>query len=303
MLKAIICLLPFGFVLPAVAAEVHSLDKVPGQIKTPEGKAYFSEQMEGKPSPDGLGVKLPANLPAKTISDLLVPPGDHNAANIIGAKPWPARPDTYVAIVCTGGAEPWEYEPRCAQPQDSDKKQEPLHVYVGVIEMKDGGAPRLVAKSDSVEAGVNWAKSGLPREPMDAEDAKGATVQPQGFDRFDLAAYKIAPDTLAFGLRGNWTESYSGGGASFSSLTLFAIEADRLKPILSVPMSAYSDTAGDWHKNGTRDHTIKDGSNLLVVTPHAVDQHYDLAVKSRSGHWQRLYRWSKAAAAYQPAAD
>lgn len=87
MLKALICLLPLSLSLPAFAAEVHSLDQVPNQIKTPEGKAYFSEQMEGKPGPDGLGLKLPANLPAKTITDLLVPPSDRNTPNIIGAKP------------------------------------------------------------------------------------------------------------------------------------------------------------------------------------------------------------------------
>jgi hypothetical protein len=301
VLKALICLLPLSLPLPAFAAEVHSLDQVPGQIKTPEGKAYFSEQMEGKPGPDGLGLKLPASLPAKTITDLLVPPSDHNTANIIGAKPWPARPDSYVAIVCTGGSEPLGYEPHCAQPQDFDKKQEPLHVYIGVIEMKEGSAPRLIAKSEPVEAAVIWAKSGLPREPMVAEDAKGAAIKPEGFDRFDLAAYKIAPDTLAFGLRGNWMESYSGGGASFSSLNLFAIDGDELKPILSVPMSTYSDVAGDWHKDGTRDHEITDSANIIVVTSHAVEQHFDLMLKNRSSGWQRLYRWSQTAAAYQPA--
>ncbi len=303
MLKRLLCLSFLALTLPALAAEVHSLDKVPGQIKTPEGRAVFSQQMEGKPTPDGLGHHLPVNLPAKTITDLLVPQGDTNTPNLIGAKPWPARPDSYVAIVCTGGSEPLGYDPQCAQPQDYDKKQEPLHVYLGVIEMKDGAAPRLVAKSDPVDGAVNWTKSGLPREPMAAEDAKDQTVKPEGFDRFDLAAYKIAPEVLAFGLRGTWSESYSGGGASFGSLTLFMIDGDKLKPILSVPMSAYSDTAGDWHKNGTRDHSISDGANVLVVTPRAVDGHFDLLLKNKSDHWQRLYHWSKAAGVYQPVAD
>jgi hypothetical protein len=298
---ASICILSICAVAKAaLAAEVHSLDQVPGALKTPEGKATFSEQMEGTPAPDALGIHLPVALSAKIITDLLIPPDDSNARNFIGAKPWPARPDSYVAIVCTGGAEPLEADPQCAQPRDYDKKQQPLHVYLGVIEVKDGAAPRLVAKSDPVNVTVNWKNSGLPAQPMAVEDAKGAPIVPDRFDRFDLAAYKITPDTLAFGLRGNWFEGYSGGGAEYGSLHLFALEGDVLKPVLSVPMSAYSDVAGEWHKDQTRNHTIKEGSNVLVVSPHAVDLHFDLSVKNRSGHWQRLYRWSKTAGVYQP---
>jgi hypothetical protein len=168
--------------------------------------------------------------------------------------------------------------------------------------MKDGEAGRLLAKGGPFNGAVSWKDSGLPAEPMDADDS-GAEINPETFDRFDLAAYKIAPDTLAFGLRGAWAESYSGGGASFGSLYLFAPEGDRLKPILAVPMSAYKDVAGDWHKDQTRDHQINDGANLIVVSPHSTDQHFDLTVKGRTGHWQRLFRWSKAADAYKPAKD
>jgi hypothetical protein len=299
MLKAIICISFLALTQPAWAETAHSLDQVPGKLKTPEGKATFDQQMNGAPAPDGLGVHLPANLSAKTITDLLVPADDKAPRNLIGAKPWPARPNFYIAIACTGG-EPADGDPQCARASD-DAGKPPLHVYLGVIEIKDGDAAHLVAKSAAFDGGVSWKDSGLPDEPMDADDTKGAEIKPQSFNRFDLASYKIAPDTLAFGLRGNWTESYSGGGASFESLNLFALDGDRLKPILAVPMSAYKDVAGDWHKDQTRDHQISDGANLLVVSPHSTDQHFDLVVKGRTGRWQRLFRWSKAADAYVPA--
>ncbi len=301
MLKFAICLSFLCLAAPAMSAEVHSLDQVPSQIKTPEGKAVFQQRMEGTPAPDALGVKLPANLPAKTITDLLVPRSDSDTANLIGAKPWPARPDSFVAIVCTGGSEPMGYDPKCAEPQDYDKKQQPLRVYLGVIEVKDGAPARLVAKSDPVDVAVSWSKSGLPAQPMAADDAHGAPIKPEGFDRFDLAAYRLTPATLAFGLRGAWSESYSGGGASFGSLHLFALDGDKLSPVLSAPMYAYSDVAGDWHKDQTRDHTVKDSANVLLVSPHLTDGHFDLTIKNRSGHWQRVYRWSTTASAYRAA--
>ncbi|MEJ1975783.1 MAG: hypothetical protein WDN49_06465 [Acetobacteraceae bacterium] len=300
MLKAIMCVLSVACLQPAWADTVHSVDQIPSRLKTPEGKAFVAQQMDGAPAPDGLGVHLPPGLPAKTITSLLVPADDAGTPNLIGAKPWSGRADSFVAIVCTGGEGPLApNEPQCARSQDDDAKR-PLHVYLGVIEVKDGAAPRLVAGSGPVDGAVNWAKSGLPAQPMAVDDANGADIRPDSFDRFDLAAYKVAPDVQAFGLRGAWQESYSGGGAAYGSLQLFVLDGDRIKPILAAPMSAYSDVAGDWHKDGTRDHTILDGANVLVVAAHSVDHYFDLTLKSRAGHWQRLFRWSQAAGAYRP---
>ena len=176
-----------------------------------------------------------------------------------------------------------------------------LHVYLGVIEMKAGSAPRLIARTGSVVTPVNWADSGLSRAPMAADDVKDSTILPDSYDRFDLAVYKLAPDVPAFGLRGAWMESYSGGGASFGSLALFALNGDTLTPVLSAPMSAYSDVAGAWHKDQTRDHTITDMANVLIVSKNVSDGRFDLLLKNRRGQWQRTFRWSKTAERYQPA--
>ena len=280
------------------AGEVHSLDEAPGQITTPEGKAFFSREMMGKPAPDDLGAHLPPGLSAKVVGDLLTPADDKQPRTLVGARPWPVRPDSFVAIVCTGGATPMGDDLKCIRADDGAP---PLHVYLGVIEMKAGSAPRLIARTGSVATPVNWADSGLSRAPMAADDVKDSTILPDSYDRFDLAAYKLAPDVPAFGLRGAWTESYSGGGASFGSLALFALDGDGLTPVLSAPMSAYSDVAGAWHKDQTRDHTITDMANVLVVSKNASDGRFDLLLKNRKGQWRRTFRWSKTAERYQPA--
>jgi len=127
----------------ANAETVHSLDQVPRHLKTPEARETFREQIVGKPPPDRLGTHLPAALPADAIARLLVPAGDRAAATVVGAKPW--RSDLFAAIVCTGGAPPFDPKaPQCSRP-DPGSKQPPLHVYVGVIEIKTarpGSSPR-----------------------------------------------------------------------------------------------------------------------------------------------------------------
>ncbi len=280
----------------ANAETVHSLDQVPGHLKTPEARETFREQIVGKPAPDRLGAHLPAALPAAAVTRLLVPDGDRAAATVVGAKPW--RSDLFVAIVCTGGAPPFDPKaPQCGRP-DRVSKAPPLHIYLGVLEHK-GAAPKLLAKSGPVDCAMRWDDSGLPRQPAAADEANGAPIAPDSIDRFDLAPYVIAPGQTAFGLRGTWSEGYSGGGASYTGLCLYAAEGTRLKQVLAVPMSAYADIAGEWHKDGTRDHDITEADNVLQISTHKAHGHFDVTVKNRKGRWRRTFRWSQAAGAYR----
>lgn len=279
---------------------VPSLDQIPAHLKSPEARSFWQQQMAGAPVPDGLGVHLPAALAARTIIDLLVPRDDHQPRNLVGAKPWPGRADSFVAIVCTGGAPPDAGAPSCAQP-DSGESAPPWHVYLGVIKARSGAAPRLLAASGVVDGAVGWDASRLPDKPEAAEDAPGGRIRPQSFDRFDLARYEIAPGERAFGLRGSWQEGYSGGFANYTALYLFAIDDGRLRQVLAVPMSVFKNVAGAWHKDGTRSHTITDSDNMLIVAPQMTGGRFDLVVKNRTGHWQRRFRWSPAAGAYQAA--
>jgi len=284
----------------AIAQTAHSLDQVPALLKTPEARNFYAQQMAGAPAPDKLGVHLPTGLSAQQITALLPPPAGAKL-NVVGAKPLPGQADRYVALVCTGGSIPTGPDDTPCTRVLGDDAASPLQVMLGVIEMKPGAAPTLAAKSLRVDGKVNWKDTALPAAPQALDDAADGTITPDGYDGFDLAPYKIATDQTAFGLRGVWTESYSGGGANYSALYLFGVIDGAVKQILAVPMSAFQDIAGDWHKDGTRDHQITDAANLLVVTSHSTAGHFDLLLKSRTGNRQRTYRWSAATATYQPA--
>ena len=296
---ALLCLLALVPAAPALAeSTAKSLSQVPGLIKTPEGRAKWNEQMMGKPEPDGLGVKLPAGLSRDDLIGLLVPSEDATQVSLIGAKPWPHRKNSYVAIACTRA--PGEPAPREQECENTGSNAGQPTVYVGVVEWTAGSVPKLIAASGPVSRKTNWQNSDLPASPMVAEDAPKGMLAPQRWERFDLAPYQIRADGYAFGLRAGWSEGYSGGGAFFEALYLFAIVGDKLKVVLAEPMSAFQNIAGDWNPDQTRNHDIYEDARILVVQPkQATDGYYDLILKSRAdGTTQRL-TWSTAAQTYR----
>ena len=269
------------------AKTANSLDQVPALLKTPEAKSTFDQQIVGKQEPDLLGRKLPPGLWSQQIAQLLAP--DESSVAVVGAKPFPGQADAFVAVVCT--------QDDCATSGDNA----PGRVYVGLIAAKDGAAPRLLAKPAKVEGAVAWQNTGLPDAPDALDDAKDGELRPDSYDRFDLANYQIAPGQRAFGLRGVWENGYSGGMAEYSALYLFAVIDGAVRQVFAAPMSSFKNLAGDWNKDGTRQHEITEGANILIVTAHSTNGHFDLLLKARTGKKQQVYRWSVANLRYEPA--
>jgi hypothetical protein len=84
------------------------------------------------------------------------------------------------------------------------------------------------------------------------------------FQALDTAAYKMAENHFAFGLRTQQVDSLAGGGNVYKYLRLYHVKGQDLKLILGpLLMQSTSDMAGDWHEDGTRDH---DTSNSGVAT-------------------------------------
>jgi hypothetical protein len=297
-LLALLCLLAFSAAAPAVAQETaKSLAKVPSLIKTPEGKAHWDEQMLGKPAPDGLGKELPDRLSSDALVVLMVPKEEYGRVQLVGAKPWPRRKDSYVVIICT--RPPDEPAQRDEQCERSDRNGPSPTVYVGVVEYVLNGEPKLVAASGPITRKVDWSNTDLPAAPFAAEEAPNGMLFPERWERFDLAPYLIRPDSYAFGLRASWTEGYSGGGAAFEALYLFAMQGDRLQVVFAEPMSAFQDIAGNWNPDQTRQHDISEDAKVLVVQKQATGGYFDLILKSRSGGTPQRLQWSAAAQTYR----
>jgi hypothetical protein len=233
------------FAAPCLAAEtdVHDLGQVKGAITRPQGRRDSAEQIEGKTDPAPLGAALPAGLARQTIISLIAPNADSALAPFVGAKKWPAVSDQDVALVCAAHSVD---DKKYATPDNRACDSRP-DVYLGVIAMPEGGPAKLVARTPPGFALTSdWqppdnAPVLIPSiTPVDPHSDWEFPAQRSDdeVDSFDLAPYRIAPGTVAFGVRSAQHEGYAGGAAMFQTLHLFVVAGETLKRVLAQPIYA-----------------------------------------------------------------
>ena len=286
----------FGLVLGAHAVTVPNLGAVPGAIEHQEGKQIFDEQMRGTPPAREFG-SLPSGLDEATFIRWLAPDEDSAQLTLTGAKPW--GPDgSYIGVACfartakdAGYAREYK-DTDCSEDFDLRRAK---NFYLGVFAWQDQHLRPIARTTKPLAVPVSWANSNLTG-PATAED--GEAVLPQNYKKLDLAAYRIAPNVTAFGVRAQFNEGYSGGGAFFDALQLFMVKDGDIVNILSEPMYFYQDIAGEWNRDGTRQHDINEGKNILRVLSSQTDGYYDLQIKSVDDKWSRKFIWSAGQARY-----
>ncbi|MGE8131220.1 hypothetical protein ACQKQD_30005 [Methylobacterium sp. NPDC080182] len=85
----------------------------------------------------------------------------------------------------------------------------------------------------------------------------------------------------------------------YEALYLFSANGNHLSRALTASMSAFCMTAGNWHKDGTREHIVIESANLLIVLPSRAYGHADIWLKSHRGKWQHIFRWRDVDAGYR----
>ncbi|RDU98191.1 hypothetical protein [Trinickia dinghuensis] len=290
------------------AGTAHSLDQAASKLKTPEARAAFNQDMGNTPEPDGFGTHLPAGFTKQAVIAQVAPGQDAARAVLVGVKPWPQRANAYVAIVCVAttdkiAKEETEFRPaqQCDgvdSTSDNPTASQDL-VWLGVFERGTDGAPKLIARTEQpLDHGVDWDATNLQApDNLPADSGKGGSL-PEQWLRFDLAPYQLRAGDYAFGVRAGWSVSYSGGGGDFEALYLYRIDGAAIRLVFAQPMMYYRNIAGDWHKDGTRDHDIEDGSNTLSVLPTATNGFRDWQLRQHGGKWRKTFQWSAQDGAY-----
>ncbi|WP_205804580.1 hypothetical protein [Burkholderia sp. Ac-20365] len=257
---------------------------------------------DSKTQQDGFGTSLPDGFTQEFVVGQLAPDQDAAAATLVGVKPWPARPNTYVAIVCLADSPARAESKRRDGPvcEDSGRGPENIGAWLGVFEKTEGKAPTLVARTTgAIEEVTDWSHSNIDvPQSVCTDECKNPQELPDGWTRFDLAPYKIRQGDYAFGVRAFWSEGYAGGGASFEALYLFRIDGNKIRPVFAQPMSFSKSIAGDWHKDGTRDHEDTGANNSLVVLTSQTSGFHDLQLRERGGKWHQTFKWIPARRAY-----
>ncbi|BBA39376.1 MULTISPECIES: hypothetical protein [Burkholderia] len=290
------------------AGTAHSLDQVPGKFSSPDARAAYAREMSGAPEPDGFGAHLPPGFTKEALVAQLAPGQPLGRVVLVGAKPWPQRPGSFVAIVCAAPTDglasevlkfgvPTDCEGYEHHPGVDDTKE---LVWLGVFERGADGGPRLVARTEQpLDQAIDWSQTNI-ESPDPARTENDVAIRPERWLRFDLAPYALRTGDAAFGVRAGWSIGYAGGGASFEALYLFRIDGKTLRVVFAQPMMYFQDIGGDWHRDGTRDHDITEGSNTLNVLPTSTEGFHDLQLRQRGGKWRQTFRWSAADGEYQP---
>lgn len=323
-----VVLISVSLTMPVAAQSANpksasSLSQVRGKIESRNGKAVYDEEMIGSTRQDGFGTVLPNGVTAENVVRLLVPKANASLATLVGMKRWPYRKDMYVAFTCIAPSQlikdrVIKYnngKPMCSPEQvefiRSDKPGEwkvaGNHlVALGVVSLDAQGhlslASTVISWSgiDGSPLGTTWQHSNLYGpgginhwKDEESEKLKSEQIFPSEIYKLDFAKYTLTNDNIAFGIRSGINEGYSGGGANFQVLTLFAVIDGELRAIFSEPMYYFKDIAGNWNKDGTRNHEVYEGENTVSVSDAKTNGYFRLIVKSTKKRWRKSFLWDQ----------
>nr|WP_244848967.1 hypothetical protein [Citrobacter sp. FP75] len=280
---------------PAYATTVQNLAAVPGAIQHPEGKQIFAEQMAGETPAKGFG-ELPEGLDVAQWIAWVAPNEDAKNLILSGAKAW-GKDGKYIGVACfadnqVAAEQAKKYADNDCPENYSNGRANKL--YLGVFSWQNQQLQPLARSEKPLNQLSAWNKAA-------EKESNDESVKPLAYyTKLDLAPYRIAPETLAFGVRGGYSEAYSGGGAFYEVLELYTIKDSKIINVFSSLVYQYQDIAGDWNKDGTRQHDISESKYILKLRSAKTQGFYDLErvdLQDKSSH---IFRWSESLQQYVP---
>ena len=279
-MKKFVPLVLLASLSPAFATTVQNLDAVPGVIQHTEGKQIFAEQMAGATPAKGFG-ELPQGL---------------SENQWIG---WvaPNENPKYIGIACfadnqadAGQAKKYA-DNTCPENYNNGRANK---LYLGVFSWQNQQLQPIARSEKPLNQISAWNKAA-------EKESDDESVRPLAYyTKLDLAPYRIAPDTLAFGVRGGYSDAYSGGGAFYEVLELYTIKDSKIINVFSDLVYYYSDIAGDWNKDGTRQHDISESKYILKLRSAKTQGFYDLEVVNLQDKSSQIFHWSESLQQYVP---
>lgn len=294
-MKKFVPLVLLASLSPAFATTVQNLDAVPGAIQHTEGKQIFAEQMAGATPAKGFG-ELPQGLSENQWIGWVAPNESPNNLILTGAKAW-GKEGKYIGIACfadnqadAGQAKKYA-DNTCPENYNNGRANK---LYLGVFSWQNQQLQPIARSEKPLNQISAWNKAA-------EKESDDESVRPLAYyTKLDLAPYRIAPDTLAFGVRGGYSDAYSGGGAFYEVLELYTIKDSKIINVFSDFVYYYSDIAGDWNKDGTRQHDISESKYILKLRSAKTQGYYDLEVVNLQDKSSQIFHWSESLQRYAP---
>lgn len=294
-MKKFVPLVLLASLSPAFATTVQNLDAVPGVIQHTEGKQIFAEQMAGATPAKGFG-ELPQGLSENQWIGWVAPNENPNNLILTGAKAW-GKDGKYIGVACfadnqadAGQAKKYA-DNTCPENYNNGRANK---LYLGVFSWQNQQLQPVARSEKPLNQISAWNKAA-------EKESDDESVRPLAYyTKLDLAPYRIAPDTLAFGVRGGYSDAYSGGGAFYEVLELYTIKDSKIINVFSDLVYYYSDIAGDWNKDGTRQHDISESKYILKLRSAKTQGFYDLEVVNLQDKSSQIFHWSESLQQYVP---
>lgn len=294
-MKKFVPLVLLASLSPAFATTVQNLDAVPGAIQHTEGKQIFAEQMTGATPAKGFG-ELPQGLSENQWIGWVAPNENPNNLILTGAKAW-GKDGKYIGVACfadnqadAGQAKKYA-DNTCPENYNNGRANK---LYLGVFSWQNQQLQPIARSEKPLNQISAWNKAA-------EKESDDESVRPLAYyTKLDLAPYRIAPDTLAFGVRGGYSDAYSGGGAFYEVLELYTIKDSKIINVFSDLVYYYSDIAGDWNKDGTRQHDISESKYILKLRSAKTQGFYDLEVVNLQDKSSQIFHWSESLQQYVP---
>lgn len=282
---------------------LHSLDELPKIFENKYELTNLLKELSGIRKFDDLETNLSLGLTSKDIVRLIAPHEDAELAIAVSAKAFPNRLNTYIVVACFARTKS-EYDHVIAATQRSCRKKAYLPyvrddvVYLGLVEYDPiKSEPKLIATSLENQMDWDFYNNGQ----FISFDRLNINRLPSGeYENLDFSPFQVSDTKTAFGLRLKRSEVYSGGYGYFEDLALFIVDKNRIINIFSEPMYFNKNLAGEWNKDGTRQHYLYEDENVLVVLPSQTDGYHDLQIKSLHSDWQRVIAWDASHKHYLP---
>lgn len=294
-MKKFVPLVLLASLSPAFATTVQNLNAVPGAIQHTEGKQIFAEQMAGATPAKGFG-ELPQGLSENQWIGWVAPNENPNNLILTGAKAW-GKDGKYIGVACfadnqadAGQAKKYA-DNTCPENYNNGRANK---LYLGVFSWQNQQLQPIARSEKPLNQISAWNKAA-------EKESDDESVRPLAYyTKLDLAPYRIAPDTLAFGVRGGYSDAYSGGGAFYEVLELYTIKDSKIINVFSDLVYYYSDIAGDWNKDGTRQHDISESKYILKLRSAKTQGFYDLEVVNLQDKSSQIFHWSESLQQYVP---
>ncbi|EPC6090203.1 hypothetical protein ACR0VG_002230 [Citrobacter freundii] len=294
-MKKFVPLVLLASLSPAFATTVQNLNAVPGAIQHTEGKKIFAEQMAGATPAKGFG-ELPQGLSENQWIGWVASNENPNNLILTGAKAW-GKEGKYIGIACfadnqadAGQAKKYA-DNTCPENYNNGRANK---LYLGVFSWQNQQLQPIARSEKPLNQISAWNKAA-------EKESDDESVRPLAYyTKLDLAPYRIAPDTLAFGVRGGYSDAYSGGGAFYEVLELYTIKDSKIINVFSDLVYYYSDIAGDWNKDGTRQHDISESKYILKLRSAKTQGFYDLEVANLQDKSSQIFHWSESLQQYVP---